>query len=159
MIVTFCGHKTIYGHEDLLRKQLYGVLNSILKKPSEQETPLTLYCGGYGGFDSLVSKVIDELRVVSNAKLEKIFVTPYILPSYKERNDFMRQFYDEILYPPIETTPYRLAIVKRNEWMVDQADVVIAYVLHSWGGAAHTLEYAERKKKCIIRLGVQSSEN
>ena len=48
MIVTFCGHKTIYGHEDLLRKQLYDVLNSSLKKNSEQETPLTLYCGGYG---------------------------------------------------------------------------------------------------------------
>ena len=53
MIVTFCGHKTIYGHEDSLRQQLYDVLNSILKNTSEQETPLTLYCGGYGGFDSL----------------------------------------------------------------------------------------------------------
>lgn len=89
---------------------------------------------------------------MSGVKIEKIFVTPYILPSYKERNDFMRRHYDEILYPPLETVPYRLAIIRRNEWMVNQAEIVIAYVRHSWGGAAQTLEYAEKRKKKIIRL-------
>lgn len=34
--------------------------------------------------------------------------------------------------------------------MVNDADVVIAYVQHSWGGAAQTLEYAEQKRKRII---------
>ena len=36
--------------------------------------------------------------------------------------------------------------------MVDEADLVIAYVMYSWGGAAKTLEYAKRKKKTIINL-------
>ena len=36
--------------------------------------------------------------------------------------------------------------------MVDSADLVIAYVQYSWGGAAKTLEYAKRKKKTIINL-------
>ena len=64
----------------------------------------------------------------------------------------MKALYDDVLYPPLETTPYRLAIVKRNEWMVSQSDLVIAYVLYSWGGAARTLEYAEKRKKKIIQL-------
>ena len=34
----------------------------------------------------------------------------------------------------------------------DEADLVIAYVTYSWGGAAKTLEYAKRKKKTIINL-------
>ena len=34
--------------------------------------------------------------------------------------------------------------------MVEAADVVVAYVLHNWGGAATTLQYAKRKKKEII---------
>jgi hypothetical protein len=36
--------------------------------------------------------------------------------------------------------------------MVGQADVVVAYVIHEWGGAATTLRYAEAKKKTIIRF-------
>ena len=43
--------------------------------------------------------------------------------------------------------------------MVEQADVVIAYVTHDWGGAAKTLEYAVRKKSQIINIGgVRSDE-
>jgi len=34
--------------------------------------------------------------------------------------------------------------------MVTQADVVIAYVTHSWGGAAKTLKHAQAKKKAIL---------
>ena len=36
--------------------------------------------------------------------------------------------------------------------MVEQADLVIAYVKYSWGGAAKTLEYSKRKKKRIINI-------
>lgn len=153
MIVTFCGHSTIYDDSSLLHQALFSALEVLAHQAALNSVPLTLYCGGYGAFDSLVSKSIDELRSSMNGiKIEKIFVTPYILPSYKERNDSMRRHYDEILYPPLETVPYRLAIIRRNEWMVDQAEVVIAYVRHSWGGAAQTLAYAEKRKKKIIRL-------
>ena len=40
--------------------------------------------------------------------------------------------------------------------MVNEADVVIAYVLHDWGGAAKTLDYAMRKRKAVIRFGDKS---
>ena len=39
---------------------------------------------------------------------------------------------------------------ERNEWMVDSADVVVAYVTHEWGGAAKTLEYARRCGKRVM---------
>ena len=58
--------------------------------------------------------------------------------------------YDSTVYPPLETVPRRFAISHRNRWMVESADVVVAYVLHDWGGAATTLRYACRKKKKII---------
>ena len=44
---------------------------------------------------------------------------------------------------------------KRNEWMVEQADLVIAYVKYSWGGAAKTLECAKRKKVPIINISLK----
>ena len=50
----------------------------------------------------------------------------------------------------MESVPPRFAISKRNQWMVEAADIVVAYVLHNWGGAAMTLQHAKRKKKEII---------
>ena len=61
--------------------------------------------------------------------------------------------YDYSLYPSLESVPKRYAILKRNEIMVNEADVVVAYVLHDWGGAAKTLGYAMRKRKTVICFG------
>ena len=57
--------------------------------------------------------------------------------------------YDSTTYPPLEKVPPRYAIVKRNEWMVCESDVVISGVTHSWGGASKTLEFAQRKNKVM----------
>ncbi len=51
---------------------------------------------------------------------------------------------------PQGTAPRRFAIPRRNRWMVEAADVVVACVLHDWGGAAATLRYARQKGKQII---------
>ena len=59
--------------------------------------------------------------------------------------------YDWTVYPGLENVPRRFAISHRNRYMVDMADFVVAYVTHGWGGAAQTLEYANRKKKSIIQ--------
>lgn len=47
----------------------------------------------------------------------------------------MRSRYDDVVFPPIESVLFKFAISRRNEWMIDKADVVIAYVTHSFGGA------------------------
>ena len=54
------------------------------------------------------------------------------------------------MYPALEHIPRRYAITHRNRYMVDKADFVVAYVTHGWGGAAETLEYANKKKKSVI---------
>ena len=64
----------------------------------------------------------------------------------------MTKYYDEIVYPNIEHVPYKFAISKRNNFMVDSSDLIIAFVDHAWGGAYATLMYAKRKKKTIINL-------
>ncbi len=66
--------------------------------------------------------------------------------------------YDATLYPPLERVPARLAILRRNQWMVEESDVLIAYVTHGWGGAAATLKYTRQKKKRVI-LYPQFHEN
>jgi uncharacterized phage-like protein YoqJ len=146
--ITFCGHKDVSDRQLILNK-----LIETLEPYFKGNTPLTFYCGGYGGFDSVASQAIDILRkTYSEIKVEKIYVTPYITASCKEKIDSIKNYYDEIIYPPLENVPLRFAISRRNEWMVDNSDIIIAYIMHNWGGAAKTLEYAKRHKKNIIQL-------
>ena len=46
----------------------------------------------------------------------------------------------------------KLAIIYRNRYMVDEANYVIAYVSHKFGGAYATYQYAKRKKKEIYNV-------
>ena len=71
--------------------------------------------------------------------------------AYLDR-EYSEDLYDDTVYPPLEKVPMRYAISRRNEWMVDASDVVVSYVTHTFGGAATTLRYAERKHKRIINL-------
>ena len=86
--------------------------------------------------------------------VELIFITPYLDKNYSKL-EFAKYHYDDVIFPPLESVPRKFAILKRNEWMVDSADLVIAYVKYSWGGAAKTLEYAKRKKVPIINIALK----
>ena len=135
--VTFCGHKDVYpaaGVESWLR----NTVKSLILRGAD-----TFLLGGYGGFDALAAEAVWEAKK-RHPQITSILVIPYIDKKvYSEK-------YDDTLFPPLEDVPRRFAILKRNRWMVDEADLVVAYVNHSWGGAAKTLEYAQKKKKEII---------
>lgn len=137
MIVTFCGHSDVSDSSNV-ESWLYEVVEKTIHDGAS-----TFYLGGYGQFDAMASRVVTKLKA-KHPHIERVLVIPYL------NRDFDKQFYDCSYYPNLETVPKRFAISKRNEAMVKEADVVIAYVIHSWGGAAKTLEYAEKKKKKII---------
>ena len=137
MIITFCGHKELYDEKEV-RAWLERVTENLIVNGAE-----TFYLGGYGAFDRLAASVLAEQKK-RYPQIELVLILPYL----NRRKDISTC--DSSLYPPLESVPKKLAIVRRNGWMVDQADVVVSYVLHSWGGAATTLEYAKQKKKRII---------
>lgn len=62
--------------------------------------------------------------------------------------------YDNAVYPlEMEGVPLKLAIPRLNRLMVQDAGYAIVYVLHSWGGAATTLEYAQvRQRKGLLHI-------
>lgn len=75
--------------------------------------------------------------------------------AYLDR-DIDTSYYDDSTYPPLERVPRRYAILRRNEWMVSASDVVVSGVTHSWGGAARTLEFAQRKNKVVLQYPAQA---
>ena len=151
IIITFCGHSSVPNKEETVRKlvqQLTGVVSEI---PAEQ--CVTFYCGGYGDFDFCAEKAtLETKKAFPGREIKRFYITPYIDDSHRERLNDMEKRFDGTIYPPLETVPLKYAISKRNEWMIDQADMVVSGVTHDWGGAAKTLKYAERKKKRIISV-------
>ena len=59
---------------------------------------------------------------------------------------------------PISAHP-KLAIPKRNEWMVEQADLVICYIEREIGGAYKAVQYADKLGKEVINLAEETKED
>ena len=149
MIITFCGHSNCLFSDEEKEKLKQLLIKEIRKNPT-----CKFYLGGYGDFDSFCLRSLRELKKEFQ-DIELIFITPYIDKTYSKL-EFAKYHYDDVIFPPLESVPRKFAILKRNEWMVEEADLVIAYVMYSWGGAAKTLEYANRKKKQIINLAIKN---
>lgn len=65
----------------------------------------------------------------------------------EKNKEYLTKEYDGIVYPPIENTPKKVAILVRNEWIVRQSDVIIAYVGRTFGGAYKAVAYAKKRGK------------
>ena len=150
MIITFFGHSKIYNCADLASEIENTILNQIIK-----DEKITFYCGGYGDFDNLCAKVCKSIKQ-NGVHCEILLVIPYLPETGRTdiRCKIDSSFYDGSIYPPLERVPKRLAILKRNEWMIDKSDLIIGFVKHDYGGAYTALEYARRKGKNVINIAV-----
>ena len=136
--VTFCGHSNLSQEEKAIaERELHIIIESLILHGATE-----FLLGGYGDFDLMCAKCVRRMKE-KYAHIKSVLVVPYIDRKYN------KELYDCIEYPPLETVPKRYAISKRNEYMVDKAQVVVVYVRHAWGGASKTLEYAKRKNKII----------
>ncbi len=147
MVITFCGHSNC-----LFSDEEKEILKQLLIKEIRKNPTCKFYLGGYGDFDSLCLRT---LRALKNdfPDIKLVFITPYLDKNYSKLQS-AKYYYDDIIFPPIESVPRKFAILKRNEWMVNSADLVIAYVKYSWGGAVKTLEYAKKRKRQIINFAI-----
>ncbi len=145
MIITFCGHSN-YSSSLEDEERLLKLLKIVAC--GEQ---VDFYLGGYGGFDRFALKCATKYKqLYKNTKL--VFITPYLDKWLNERKDILIKTYDEIIYPEIEHVPQKFAIIKRNEWMIKQADYIFVYVSTHYGGAYRALLYAHKHKKPYTNL-------
>lgn len=147
MIISFIGHSFV-PDASAVKEKVKKLLNSIVDIEK-----ITFYLGGHGSFDEICACVCRELKK-EHKNWEIVYVTPYM--SLSEQSKIKENerlcLYDSSIYPPIESTPKKFAILKRNEWMMTNSDLIIAYVNHGCGGAYKTLQFAKRKKKTIINI-------
>ena len=147
MTISFIGHSVISSQskvKEMVKEQIRGKITN---------GKLVCYLGGYGDFDVICACACRELKQKYDG-IELVYVTPYLSLSEQEKIKELLNcgLYDTTVYPPIEKVPPKFAILKRNEWMMTNADTIIAYVNHSYGGAYKSLRVAKRRKKKIINI-------
>lgn len=63
----------------------------------------------------------------------------------QKQDEFDQRDWSDTMVPEgVETVHPRFAIAWRNKWMLREADYVVTYITHGWGGAAQYAEMAER---------------
>ena len=136
---------TFFGHKDT-PKEIEPTLRTTLVDLIENKNVTVFYVGNNGNFDAMVRRQLEDLSQTYPITYNVVLA---YLPTKKSEHD---DYTDTILPEGIETAPKRFAISYRNKWMVGQADIVVTYVTHSFGGAAQFKALAERQGKTVIEL-------
>ena len=79
-------------------------------------------------------------------KIQLYLIEPYFHAGLNRAKEYNEILYDGIIIPQeLNGVHPKAAIQKRNRWMVDQAELLIAFVCRDFGGAYEALKYAKRK--------------
>ena len=143
---------TFFGHHDC-PASVMPKLREVLTGLIEHDAVDRFYVGNNGAFDRIVRGVLREL-----AQEYPQISYAVVLSRMPGRQDpeHPEDFSDTVLPQAVESGPPRFAIVRRNRWMLQQADFAVTYVVQSWGSAAQFAALAARQKKTVINLASQS---
>ena len=145
---TFAGHREVY--HPTIDEKLEKVIRELLQTDSE----FIFYTGGMGEYDSKCSPAVRSAkRWYPHLKIHLALVIPYMSNSLNTEKEYYEYYYDEIIIPEeLCGVHYKAEIEKRNHWMVDRADCLIAYLCRDFRGAFETVKYAKKKGKPVINL-------
>lgn len=149
--VCFTGH----------RKIPYNQLNSIAVRLNETVEKLILsgYCnfaaGGALGFDTMAAECVLKLKKIY-PRIKLVLVLPCLTQTKNWREEDIAVYEkiknqaDKVLYISEEYT--KGCMFRRNRRLVDYSSLCVAYMTHTGGGTAYTVNYALRKNIEIINL-------
>ena len=135
MKVAFIGNRNT---PDAVYQRLYSTIENLIKNGAND-----FYVGHNGKFDRLVHQALQSLK----HEYPQIRFAVVLTSPDKAPRDLPSVYPEELT----RVTP-RFAIVKRNRYMVDQCDCLIAYAANPYGNTAKLCEYAIRHGKEVLFL-------
>ena len=146
--LAFTGHR-ILGAE-FNKEKLEIILEKFIEKDFD-----TFLVGMALGFDTVCFKTLEKLKE-KYPTIKIIACVPCLTQAYKfnrlqkEEYDRMLSVADEKIILSTEYTP--TCMMKRNKFMVDNASVLLAYLVRDYGGTANTVRYAKKMDVPIFYL-------
>ncbi len=133
----FTGHRNL--EEDFSEKKLLKVVKALVKEGVE-----TFYCGMAEGFDLYAAEAVLECKK-KNPNIKLVACIPCARQSsgYQPMN---KERYAAILPQADEKVQFTEGyfngcMLLRNRYMIDHADIVVAYFKVPHGGTAYTVKY------------------
>ena len=143
--IALIGHREIYDV-----RRLEEEIEEIAKDAIWMHDFVEFYLGRNGEFDLLAASVIKRVQKSTERQNSALIL---VLPYHVKDEEYYAEYYDELCYPNDSKVHYRAAITKRNEYMIDHADLLVAFVETASGGAYTAMRYAERRGVPIRNLG------
>ena len=103
-----------------------------------------------GTFDCLVRLVLKELK--KEFKGISLCLLPAYYPTDAKMDWISEQDYDLIYPDEVANAPSQVAILRRNDYIAENADYIVCYITHNSGGAYKAVEKAKKHNKKIINL-------
>ena len=148
---SFTGHRTIkHAHEPKIRDLLCRAVEYVYSLGAR-----TFFAGGAVGFDTLAAKEIIRFRM-SHPDVRLVLLLPCTnqderwTAAQRSVYEFTLSSADEVVYLAEEYTDDCMR--RRNEALVREGDVLIAYVGNSRSGAAQTARMGEKAGKKVYNL-------
>ncbi len=138
---------TFFGHRDC-PDSVYPLLKATVAELLAEKKIARFLIGNNGRFDSLAYRAVKELA----AEYPHVFYFVVLsrLPKKGEPPSFASE---ELLLPDnFERFPPRFAVDRRNQYLLKNADIVVGYITHPFGGAAKFIHAAAQKGKIVINL-------
>ena len=142
---------SFFGHRDVFC-DLSDELKSSIETAITEYSITTFYVGDRGNFDRQASGCVLAMKK-KYPHIRLVLILPYFTNKLNEYKEIYESQYDDIIIPSIlDGVHPKGAITKRNRWMVDESELIIAYITRDYGGAYNTVKYASRSNKRIINI-------
>ena len=147
-VCTFAGHREVY------QANIADKLDEAISRIIKNDDCFRFLVGGMGDFDGMCSSAVRRAkRNYPNKQISLELILPYLTQELNENKSYYEISYDDVVVPiELAGVHYKSVITKRNRWMVDKSDWMIAFVYRDFGGAYTSLRYAEKKGLQIINL-------
>ena len=140
-VCSFFGHRFILEKEEV-KEQLKSLAQRLIK----EEGVDIFYLGEQGDFEIIAAEVLNELKLTYPfiQRIEVICFAEQLQRNGKIKSDGF-EYLDEL-----DRCKRKARIIKRNQWVVDNSDILVFYVNTPYGGAYQSYLYAKKKNKQII---------
>lgn len=149
MVIAGSGHRPqkLGGYDNKAFKKLIQIAETWL----EENKPTQVISGMALGWDLTLA------QATINKNIPLVCAIPCIgqskMWSKKDQNLYLEILAKANKIVHVSDKPYNTKCMqKRNEWMVDNSDVILAMWDGTMGGTFNCLEYAKNKQKTIINL-------
>ena len=142
-VCSFFGHRFVLEKEEV-KEQLKSLAQRLIK----EEDVDVFYLGEQGDFEIIAAEVLNELKPTYPfiQRIEVICFAEQLQRNGKIKSDAF-DYLDEL-----DLCKRRARTIKRNQWVIDNSDILIFYLNSPYGGGYQSYLYAKKKNKQIINL-------